>query len=181
MPLPTSPAPLPLDADGLLPPSLFDSLASGPAYLVFAQLRDARIDVTQWDRHAAQFFASSVQLTRPKRYGAAPPVSDAAHVVVTRRNAAPVLRTVFVRARTDDDLRAAERAQGGGGLALLAKRCKTVLLVPVVDPVDADTLFLTALLASVLLGPILSPDRTGLFGARTARAELDKLVQTAQA
>ncbi len=171
------PLPLPLDDDGLLDPSAFDALAPGPSYLVFAQQPDARIDLAAWQRHAAQFFATEVALTRPKRYGAPPPTTDAAHVVLTPRGEAPILRSIFLRPRSDDDLHAAERAEGGGGLALVAKRCPMVVLVAVEggagDP-DAGSMGVAALLASVLLGPLMPPDRKRIVGPKTARQELEK-------
>jgi hypothetical protein len=86
------------------------------------------------------------------------------------------MRTVLLRPRTDDDLALAESAEAGGGLVLLAKRCSVVVLVLARlegSPDDQGALLLAALIASVALGPILSPDRRHLFGARTARGKLD--------
>jgi hypothetical protein len=181
---PDGPPPLPLDDDGLLPESLFAAAlaAVGPAYTVFAQQGDARIDAAAWGRHARQFFAATVELTRPKRYVGtrAAPLTDAAHLRVVLPSGVAELHTVFLRPRTGDDLEAAERALGGGGLALLAKRCETVVLVPV-DPAPDGALFVTALLASVLLGPVLSPDHATLMGARTARLAHEKLAVTPRA
>jgi len=171
------PPPLPLDADGLLDPAAFDALSAGPSYLVFAQLPDARLDLPVWQRHAAQFFAAEVALTRPKRYGASPPQTDAAHLVLTPRGGAPILRSIFLRPRSEDDLRAAEQAEGGGGLALVAKRCPMVVLVHAdggTDAPDAGSLHVAALLASVLLGPLMPPDRKSILGPKSARQELEK-------
>ncbi len=172
------PDPLPLDDDGLLSAADFERVATAPAYAVFAQQGDARIDAALWKRHASQFFDVDLALTRPKRYGADAPRTDGAHVSVTRRNGASFLRTVLLRPTTDADLLAAGRAEGGGGLALLAKRCAMVALVQVArDAPDADALFLAAILAGLLLGPVLAPDRARILGPRTAREEAGKLAR----
>jgi hypothetical protein len=167
--------PLPLDAHGLLDPAAFAAFSSAPSYLVFAQQPDARIDLPAWQRHARQFFATEVALSRPKQYGTAPPPTDGAHLVLTRGQEPSTTRTILLRARTDEDLRAAELAEGGGGLALVAKRCATVALVTVeATEHDADlgSMRVAALLSSVLLGPVLSPDRSRIRGPKTMREEL---------
>jgi len=165
--------PLALDEDGLLPLSELEQVSGGLALRVFAQVPDATIDIVGWDRHAARFFDASVRLSRPKRYGLVAPRVDGAHLMVQRRDKPPRLQTVLLRPRTEQDLAAAHAAEGGGGLALLAKRCQMVVLVPLPRNGDeAGPLFLAALLASVLLGPVLSKDGKELFGARTARERL---------
>ena len=60
------------------------------------------------------------------------------------------------------------------GLALLARRCQAVWIVERADgEPDRLALLLSAILASVLLGPILDPARGELFGVKTARAKLE--------
>lgn len=71
-------------------------------------------------------------------------------------------------------------------MSLLAERCKMLWLVMIEgdagasapDP-DADRVALTiaAILASSLLGPILSPNGDELFGVRTARLKLERRAQ----
>jgi hypothetical protein len=173
-----NPPPLPLDDAGLLPDGSFPLPARAEAYSVFAQQRDARMDAAAWDRHARQFFEAEVKLTRPKAYGATAPMTDGAHVVVAVRGREGGVRSVFLRPRTDADLafaEEAERAAGGGGMALLAKRCEMVALVAVTSEDDEVALWLAAILASVVLGPILSPSRPEIFGIRTARVKLASL------
>lgn len=172
-------APLPLDAAGLLEPS-FELPAPSEAYTVFAQLRDARLDAGALERNAKQFFQTELHLTRPKAYGVVPPAVDGAHVVLVRGSQPTATRTLFVRARSPEDLasaEAAERAMGGGGLSLLAKRCPTVVLVPLESEGDEAALLLAAILASVLLGPIVAPGRPEIFGVRTARLKLEALAK----
>jgi hypothetical protein len=176
-----NPPPLPLDDAGLLPEAAFPFPARVEAYTVFAQQRDARIDAAAWDRHARQFFEAEVKLTRPKAYGPAAPMTDGAHVVLTPRGRAGGMRSVFLRPRTEADVafaEEAERAAGGGGMSLLAKRCEMVALVAVTpeqDDEDDVALWIAAIIASVVLGPILSPARPEIFGIRTARVKLAAL------
>jgi hypothetical protein len=175
-----NPPPLPLDDAGLLPDGAFPFPTRVEAYTVFAQQRDARIDAAAWDRHARQFFEAEVKLTRPKAYGPSAPTTDGAHVVVTLRGREGGMRSVFLRPRTEADLafaEEAERAAGGGGMSLLAKRCQTVALVAVLAADDEVALSLAAIVASVVLGPILSPDRPEIFGIRTARVKLTALAR----
>jgi len=79
---------------------------------------------------------------------------------------------------TDDlalAVRADERAgPGGTGLALVARRCPTVWLISrTLDP-DPLALRLSAILASVLLGPILDARVPELFGVKTAREKMEQ-------
>jgi hypothetical protein len=162
-----------LDADGLVPPAAFHDLLPGPSYLVFAQQTDARIDVAAWRAHAQRFFDSDLHLAMPKRYGAAPPAIDGAHLALSPRRGDAIHRVVVLRPRAADDLAAAEAARGGAGLAALARRCPTVLLVKLEADPDRAALLLAALLSGVSLGPILTPDRARILGARTARTEAE--------
>jgi hypothetical protein len=80
------------------------------------------------------------------------------------------VRTVLLRPRAESDLADAGKATAGGGLPELAARCPMVALVLLEpDATDRGALRVAALLSSALLGPILSPDKTSLFGARSAR------------
>lgn len=168
-----------IDDNGLLVP---DALAAPPreeAFTVFAQRSDAFVDLAAWERHAAQFFDTRVGLAQPKRYLGDAPRVDAARVVVAPKDLPPQVRFCFGREREAADLDAAmeaDRRAGSPGLGLLAERCRFVWLV-VAEGGESDrhALLLSAILASVLLGPILSPDQSALFGVRTARAKLEKL------
>jgi hypothetical protein len=164
---------LSLDDEGLLLPGAFDELAAARSYLVFSQQPDARIDVAAWRAHAQRFFASELHLSVPKRYAAVAPAVDGAHLALVPRNGEPTHRVVLLRGRSDADLAAAEAASGGAGLAGLAKRCPTVVLVKLEGDPDQAGLLVAALVSSVSLGPILTPDRGRIFGARTARLEAE--------
>ncbi|MDP9149785.1 MAG: hypothetical protein M3O36_07605 [Myxococcota bacterium] len=149
-------------------------------YLVFAQRLDARVEIDAWNAHAVRFFATRIGLTAEKRYeaGAPFPRTDAAEFVVAPDGELAGRRTAFARPSDDEDRARAEAldARGGfTGLGLLARRCGTVWLVTRVGQPDALALRLAAILASVLLGPILDEMAGDLFGVKTARAKLEGL------
>jgi hypothetical protein len=151
-------------------------------YIVFAQRADARIDIAAWSRQAERFFSTRLGLAEDKRYaaGVAAARTDDARFVIAPEGAPPGIRSAYARPCEADDLaralRADERAgPGGTGLALVARRCPTVWLIArAVDP-DPLALRLAAILASVLLGPILDVRVPELFGVKTAREKLDAL------
>jgi hypothetical protein len=161
-----------LDENGVLRPGALAPLGRDDGYTVFAQRKDATFDIDVWQRQADKFFAAKIGLMVPKRYTRAPEI-DAARVIVTR--GAHAIRLVMARPRDDDDLAAAERAEiacGTSGLALLARRCAYVFLVEREGDRDPPALLLAAILASVLLGPIVTRDE--IFGVRTARQKLSE-------
>jgi hypothetical protein len=153
------------------------------ALLVFAQRADARLDIGALGAQAERFFATRLGLTEDKRYapGQEAPRTDEARFVVAPAGAPPGIRAAFARPRDDADLALAvdadERAgPGGTGLALVARRCQTVWLVSLETDPDPLALRLAAILASVLLGPILDARVPELFGVKTARAKLEALL-----
>ena len=161
-----------LDARGILREGALAFPTRDDAFTVFAQRRDARIAIDEWRRHASQFLATRIGLTVDKRYDDDAPRVDAARVVVAPRTGPSETRIVWGRPRIDDDVHAAEDVDGGAGLALLAKRCAYVWLVECEGPGDRAALRLAAIMAGVLLGPILAPGGSALFGPKTARAQL---------
>jgi len=144
------------------------------AYLVFAQRQDTRADVDAWDAQAQRFFATTVALASD-----APPTAtsgaEGVRLVVRPRGEKGGVRCAFARPRDEDDLRLAAAADGGRGLALVARRCPSVWLVVRDEEPDALALRLATVMASVLLGPILDERGPELFGVKTARAKLDAL------
>lgn len=141
---------------------------------VFSQQPHPIFDVPRLKQQATRFFAAKLGLTVEKKYPAAAfaPTEDAARVVLaTDDGQTSGTRLVFGRARSDGDLGAAEQADSGGGMALLAQRCPTVWLVVPESDDDRAALTIAAILASVFLGPILSSGE--LFGVRTARMKLE--------
>jgi hypothetical protein len=148
------------------------------AFLVFAQRTDARIEIAAWNGHAVRFFATRIGLTADPRYaeGQPPPTRDEAEFVIAPNGEPPGMRRAFARPADAVDRALAEAADaraGDTGLALLARRCKMVWLVSRDGPHDLLALRLSAILASVLLGPILDATAQELFGVKTARAKLE--------
>ncbi len=168
-----------LDEHGLLRDGALEPPSRDKAFTVFAQRDDARIELDAWKRHADQFFRTRLGLTSDKSYAPGVPRTDAAQVMVAPEGGREGLRLCFARPRGDDDLRAAEDADahaGAAGLGLLARRCRTVWLVEAEGEDDAVALRIAAILASVVLGPILSPGASEIFGVKTARETLESAV-----
>ena len=143
----------------------------GEAFTVFAQQAAPALDVLAIVRQAARFFGTTLAIEGV----AAGALADG--VMGARVTANGATRTCFGRERTVDDLAAAEAAETRGGytgMSLLAARCATVWLVEVTAMPDDAALLVAAVIASVLLGPILSPDGTELFGVKTARGKLGR-------
>lgn len=166
-----------LDAHGVLRPGALPSPDRSAAYTVFVQRPDARLDVRALQQHATRFFGAKLGLTVDKSYGPRVPDTDVARfVLATDDGTANGTRLAFARPAGEPDhaaAEAAERTQGTSGMSLLAQRCPTVWLVLREADEDRVALTLAAILASSLLGPILSPDATELFGVRTARLKLE--------
>jgi hypothetical protein len=152
------------------------------AFIVFAQRSDARVDIDGWNAHAARFFATRIGLTADKRYSAAepPPRTDEAEFVVAPEGEPPGVRSTLARPSEADDRALAETIDaraGITGLALLARRCGMIWMVAREGERDRLALRLAAILASILLGPVLDAAAGELFGVKTARAKLDAMLQ----
>jgi hypothetical protein len=167
-----------VDGEGILRPDAMEALSPAESLTVFSQRPDARIELSVWKRHAEEFFGTRLGLTLDKRYPEGFPAIDAAPVVLSPRDGeADGVRLCYGRPRTAEDLRAAEDADmraGNTGLGLLARRCPSVWLVATEGESDRTALLIAAIVASVVLGPILSPEQA-LFGVKTARGRLEKL------
>jgi hypothetical protein len=136
--------------------------------IVFAQRAQVLLEIEAWNNQGERFFGT--------RIGLAEPCEGGSRLVVAPTGCEPGVRSAVGRARNAEDLARADRAEGlagGGGLALLSRRCHTVWLVEREHAEDLLALHLAAVMASVLLGPILDPVALELFGVRTARAKLD--------
>lgn len=166
-----------LDEKGILRPAALTPPLRWGSYAVFAQRPDARLDVETMKRHAERFFSVKIGITVDKHYDDFPVAVDAAHVVVASEDGTVKgTRLCFARHAEHEDLaaaQAAEEAQGTTGLAQLAQRCPMLWLVVPEGENDRAALTIATIFASTLLGPILSPDGTGIFGVRTARMKLE--------
>ncbi|HYQ15077.1 MAG TPA: hypothetical protein VEQ58_04960 [Polyangiaceae bacterium] len=87
------------------------------------------------------------------------------------------------RATTADDLFTAEQAEArgrAGGMSLLAARCPVVWVVTAeADVTGSAELQLSALLASVALGPVLPADESTLYGVRGAMERAEAAAKSA--
>jgi hypothetical protein len=166
-----------LDPRGILRPGALPQPDRSKSYAIFAQRPDVRLDIEGLKRQADQFFATKIGMTVDKQYGDLAPAVDAARLVVSGTDgSASGTRLCYGRAVDPSDLAAAEEAEraiGTYGLALLAQRCKTIwTVVPETDD-DRAALTIAAILASTLLGPILSPGGREIIGVRSARLKLE--------
>jgi hypothetical protein len=165
-----------LGGDGLLREGALAAPPLESAYAVLASQPGTRVDVGQWSAHAERFFRTRLGLTVDKRYDGEPPEVDAARVVVAPHGEPGGVRLVFARPREPPDLAFAELGEaraGGGGIILVARRCKTVWLVVRESDDDRLALQLATVLASVLLGPVLDVRGPDLYGVKTARGKLE--------
>jgi hypothetical protein len=136
--------------------------------------------------NAASFFDAKLGLTVDKRYDGPRPSIDAARVIVwTPKSPANGTRLCVGRRASPEDLESiesAEKLQGTFGMAQLARRCETVWNIVCestrASQADDDpvSLLLSAIFASVMLGPILAPREDKAFGVRTARLTLEKIL-----
>ena len=147
--------------------------------MVFAQRSDWRIDVDAWNAHATRFFATRLglesEMGNPPDDRASP--GGTAVFLVSPVGEAAGRRWTFARPCTEEDYARADAAEaraGHTGLARLARRCPTIWLVVREAAPDQLSLRLAAILASILLGPILDGGSAELFGVKTARAKLLK-------
>jgi|ERR1700722_13315625 hypothetical protein len=135
------------------------------SYLVFSQRPDASVDLEGWDAHARRFFGATVSAGQ-----------DVRQLAVTAVGQQIAWRSVRSRPATPEDHALAAEAEArmaGGGLGLLARRCPTVWEVVREAELDVDALRVAALLASVLLGPVVDGRGPEIFGVKTARAKLE--------
>lgn len=137
------------------------------SYLVFSQRPNTDADLGGWDAHARRFFGASVTASE-----------GGSRLAVTPEGEAPAPRGVRARTSTAEDRALATKAEahmGGGGLGHLAQRCPTVWEVERESEQDPAALRVAALLASVLLGPVLDAAGPEIFGVKTAREKLTRL------
>jgi hypothetical protein len=145
---------------------------------VFSQQPDLVAALPKLLAHARRFFSAEVEVLS----ASASERPDLAQAVVSLRLESaryPGSGSFRIESRpaTDADRLAAERAElrgKAGGMSLLAARCSALWLITAeADVSGVAELQLSALLASVALGPVLPNDESTLYGVRGAmeRAE----------
>jgi hypothetical protein len=135
-------------------------------YLVFSQQSLASLDANQLTQNARRFFRAQFELRERREEGGVGEVV----MTVTRPNGTPGAAVhARVRPCQGGDYEAAERAE-------LAGRCPSVWEVDVgAGGHPSEALRLCAILASVLLGPIMPPEGDTLFGVKGARERAERL------
>lgn len=169
----------------------------GEAWSLFSPEADARVDAARWAHQARTFFGARLELARDKRYPTgAIPMADALELDVLALRpasggdraeppAAPEPTRVLVVTvpldRAPEATAAAEagvRAIGGAGMdAVLARarRLWQVAAKPVAGSDARAPLVVAAVIASVLLAPIVPPEGAAIFGVKGARLRLEAL------
>jgi hypothetical protein len=152
---------------------------------VFSQQPDLVAALPQLLAHARRFFAAEVDVlsaSEPDR----PDLTEAQVQVRLESARYPGHGTFRIEARrpSSADQAAAQAAElrgKAGGMAQLAARCATVWVVtPEGEVTGTATLQLSALLASVALGPVLPEDEGTLYGVRGAMERAEKAAESAR-
>jgi hypothetical protein len=149
---------------------------------VFSQQPDLVAALPQLLAHARRFFAAELDVLSASSAARADLTSA---LVTVRLESAryPGSGTFQIQSRpsTDEDRAAAERAEArgkAGGMAALAGRCSGVwTLLPEGEVSGSAELQLSALLASVALGPALPEDESTLYGVRGAMERAEKAAE----
>lgn len=160
---------------------------AGEVHTVLSPERTGAFAVERWDHQARRFFACRMTMSPAKRYDAGWPVADIGILAVADLASeeehavlgctVPVERapTILLAAR------ASASAMGGAGFDVLVERTKRVWqLRPARESEAYWALRAATVLASSLLGPILTPDGQ-LIGVKTARERLERATREASA
>jgi hypothetical protein len=151
---------------------------------VFSQQADLVAALPKLLQHARRFFAAELEVL-----SASPPDRPEPGQAVVQLELASARYPgrgrfrIESRAATADDRFAAEAAEArgkAGGMSLLAARCPTLwVLTPEGEVLGTAELQLSALLASVALGPVLPEDESTLYGVRGAMERAEKAAHSA--
>ncbi|HKY34569.1 MAG TPA: hypothetical protein VJN18_01410 [Polyangiaceae bacterium] len=146
---------------------------------VFSQQEDLVGALPKLLQHARRFFAAELEVlsaspvTRPDVS-----VAEVRMRLSSARYPGSGTFRIDSRRGTDDDRFAAEAAEARGNatnMSLLAAQCPAVWsITPEADVTGSAELQLSALLASVALGPVLPADESTLYGVRGAMERAEK-------
>jgi hypothetical protein len=154
------------------------------AYLLLAAEAGCVVDAARLRHQARTFFGAEIELGRAKKYpeGVGPEVDAVEVDVVAARRKGPATRVRVVTvplATAPEALAAAEagaRAIGGAGFDLLVAKARRLWQVEARPATGEDgraPLVVAAVLASVLLAPIVPPEGGTIFGVKGARLRLE--------
>jgi hypothetical protein len=151
---------------------------------VFSQQLDLVAALPQLLAHARRFFAAELNVLassppeRPERL----PAEVTLRLESARYPGSGTFRIVSQQPTAADhaDAEAAETRGRAGGMAQLAARCQALWVVTAEGEISGSAeLQLSALLASVALGPVLPADGSTLYGVRGAMERAEKAAQSA--
>ena len=158
------------------------ALGPGEAWTLLSPEADARIDAARWTHQAETFFKARLVVVPEKRYPAGTlPIADRVAVDLGEKGAATLTRVLVVTLPID---RAPEalavgyagaKAIGGAGFDAILPRTRRVWQVRAQIEGEGDArapLAVAAVLASLLLAPIVPPEGGAIFGVKGARERL---------
>jgi hypothetical protein len=158
-------------------------LPPGEAWSLLAPEPSARVEAERWAHQAETFFRTRLSVVQTKRYpSGALPLADIVEVDLARKGEEKMTRVLVVTAPLDRAPDVRERAAlgvqaiGGAGFDVLVEKARRVWQVEdrVAEGGDpASPLALAAVLALVLLAPIVPPEETTIFGVKGARQRLE--------
>ena len=155
------------------------------AWTLLAPDGDARIDPPRWAHQATTFFRARLAVVQDKRYPSGTlPLADMVEIDVGRRDEAATTRVLLVTVPADRAPEAMKagaagaKAIGGAGFDALVPRTRRVWQVRAAIEGDGDArapAAVAAVLASVLLAPVVPPGGGTIFGVKGARQRLEAL------
>jgi hypothetical protein len=152
------------------------------SYSLLAPEAAGRLDAARLEHQARRFFSCALSLSPAKRYPEDGwPRCDAAVLTLGASDGSTgrVALVTLPLELAPEARRAADQAaqrMGGAGMDTLVARAKRLWQLAA-TPLDGDErmpLLAAAVLASLLLGPVLPPDGASLFGVRGARERLER-------
>lgn len=159
-------------------------LSPADAWTLLSPEPDARVDAERWAHQAQKFFRARLEIPEPKRYPSGTlPLADQVEVAIGRGDGA-LTRVLVVTVPIDraPEARAAGaagvKAIGGAGFDALLARARRVWQVRAQVEEGGDPcapLAVAAVLASLLLAPVVPPGGETIFGVKGARERLAAL------
>ena len=159
-------------------------LAIDDAWTLLAPGPDARIDAPRWAHQASAFFRAKLSIVNDKRYPSGTlPLADALEIDAGPEDGDVTTRVLVVTMPSDRAPLARKagalgaEAIGGAGFDALVARTRRVWQVRAsIEQGDARApLLVAAVIASLLLAPIVPPGGGTIFGVKGARERLAAL------
>lgn len=158
-------------------------LAPGEAWSLLAPDASSRVEAERWAHQAETFFRARIEVVEAKKYpNGALPMADALHVDVRRKGDEKATRVLVITVPIDRAPDVREQAAlgvqaiGGAGFDALVAKAMRVWQVAKA-PIEGDDFgappALAAVLALVLLAPVVPPDEVTIFGVKGARQRLE--------